>query len=185
MNPKITSEEEILETCRLIVSKEGMNALNMRHVAQMQGIALGSLYHYFPSKDVMITSAVESVWQDIFHLNEKNTHTDSFRSYVEWLYHCVRQSKKEYPNFSMSHSMSFASSAKKDARDTMQRCFSQIEENMQEALAVDTDIRTNAFTSTFTQKDFTAFVFATFFVSLVQGNDNSRTLLQVIDRCIY
>jgi AcrR family transcriptional regulator len=86
MNPKITSEEEILETCRLIVSKEGMNALNMRHVAEMQGIALGSLYHYFPSKDVNdVTSAVESVWLDIFAFKrEDHPHAAAASvSYVE------------------------------------------------------------------------------------------------------
>ena len=71
MNPKITSEEEILATCRQIVSKESLKALNMRHVADIQGVALGSLYHYFPSKEAMITAVVESVWLDIFQLNEK------------------------------------------------------------------------------------------------------------------
>lgn len=185
MNPKITSEEEILHTCREIVSKEGTDALNMRHIADVQGIALGSLYHYFPSKDAMITASVESVWQDIFHLREKPKEILPFTEYVKWIYACVRQSKIDYPNFSMSHSLGFASSAKKEARETMMRCFAQIKEGLATSLDHDSKILSSAFNASFTKDDFIEFVFSSFFVSMIQGKDNCHTLLQVIDRCIY
>lgn len=184
MNPKITSEEEILSTCRQIVSQESLKALNMRHVAEVQGIALGSLYHYFPSKEEMITSVVESVWLDIFHMQEDHT-SATFPAYVQWLYQCVKDSKKNYPNFSMAHSMSFASSAKPEAKATMMRCFTQLKQGLTQALENDKHVKKDAFNTHFTKKEFVDFVFSSFYVSLLQSTDNSRTLLQVIDRCIY
>lgn len=183
MNPKVTSEEEILQTCRDIVSEDGIQALNMRAIAERQGIALGSLYHYFPSKEMMITSAVESVWQDIFHLQEPSPAL-SFSEYVQWLYDCVAQSRKDYPNFSMSHSLSFASSNLKEARDTMIRCFSQIKQGLLESLEHDPSISSDVFTRSFSKNEFVDFVFSSFYVSLIQGKDNSAMLLQVIDRCL-
>jgi|LAHS01.1.fsa_nt_gb AcrR family transcriptional regulator len=185
MNPKVTSEEEILQTCREIVSKEGTDALNMRHIAEVQGIALGSLYHYFPSKDAMITASVESVWQDIFHLREETKKVLPFDEYVKWIYACVKQSRIDYPNFSMSHSLSFASSAKKEARETMMRCFDQIKNGLSNSLEHDSNVLPSAFSRTFTKNDFIEFVFSSFFVSMIQGKDNCRTVIQVIDRCIY
>lgn len=185
MNPKITSEEEIMATCRQIVSKESLKALNMRHVADVQGVALGSLYHYFPSKEAMITVVVESVWLDIFHLNQESHPMDSLQEYVEWMYHCVQESKKNYPNFSMAHSMSFASSAKPEAKATMMRCFSQLKKGLADALDNDKKVKKDAFSKSFTKQDFIDFVFSSFYVSLIQSSDNSRTLSQVIDRCIY
>lgn len=185
MNPKITSNEEIMATCRQIVSKEGIQALNMRHVAEVLGIASGSLYHYFPSKEEMITAVVESVWLDIFHLKEKNKCIDSFREYVRWLYQCVHEGRKNYPNFSIAHSMSFAASAKPEAKATMMQCFALIKHDMIQVLERDTAVNARAFTKSFTKTDFIDYIFSSFYVSLLQSNDNSGMLLQVIDRCIY
>lgn len=184
VNPKITSKEEILSTCRRIVSKESLNALSMRHVAEVQNIALGSLYHYFSSKEEMITAVVESVWLDIFHLQEDHFFA-SFPAYVTWLEQCVKDSKKEYPNFSMAHSMSFASSAKPEAKAAMMHCFAQLKQGMAQALDADYKIRKDAFDNKFTKNEFVDFVFSSFYVSLLQSTDNKQTLLQVIDRCIY
>ena len=48
MNKTVTSKEEILEVSRTIAAREGITAVNMRTVAAGCGIALGSLYNYFP-----------------------------------------------------------------------------------------------------------------------------------------
>ncbi|MCH3962621.1 MAG: TetR/AcrR family transcriptional regulator [Solobacterium sp.] len=185
MNPKITSEQKILETCREIVSEEGIQALNMRHIAECQGISLGSLYHYYPSKEAMLSAAVESVWQDIFALQRPMADTDSFISYIRWLYDRVKKSRIEYPNFSMAHSMSFAASSKQDARTAMNRCFEQIKHRMAQALAKDHKVNAGCFTKEFTKKDLIDFVFSSFFASLMEEKENSRILLQVIIKCIY
>ena len=54
MNTVITSKEAIMQVCRRIVAEKGMNALNMRLVADECGIALGTLYNYFADKDDLI-----------------------------------------------------------------------------------------------------------------------------------
>ena len=45
LNTVITSKEAIMQVCRRIVAEKGMNALNMRLVADECGIALGTLYN--------------------------------------------------------------------------------------------------------------------------------------------
>ena len=69
INKVVTSKEEILKACREIVSEEGISAISMRAVAQRCHIALGSLYYYFSGKDELILKTIESVWQDIFHMD--------------------------------------------------------------------------------------------------------------------
>lgn len=185
MNPKITSEQKILETCRQIVSEEGIQALNMRHIAEYQGISLGSLYHYYPSKEAMMSATVESVWLDIFALQRPMTCSGSFLSYIRWLYDRVKKSRIDYPNFSLAHSMSFAAASKQDAKNTMNRCFAQIKGRMAEALEKDRQVKAESFTKEFTKKDLIDFVFSSFFASLMDEKVNSRILLQVIKKCIY
>ena len=69
MNTAVTSREAILTVCRELVSRQGLDSLNMRSVARACQVALGSLYNYFPSKDDLLLATVESVWQDIFHMD--------------------------------------------------------------------------------------------------------------------
>lgn len=185
MNPKSTSTQEILTTCRTIVSLEGIDGLNMRRIANEVNIALGALYNYYPSKNALISAAVESIWQEIFHLNEPVYQTEKFSKYVEWMYDCVSISQTTYPHFSFTHSLLFSATNKHDAQETMHRCFQQLKDGMMYALNHDSSIMPNCFNSFFTKKDFIDFVFSSFFMSLSTHQDNRHILLQVINKCIY
>ncbi len=167
------------------MSEEGLSAVNMRRVAEKRGVALGSLYHYFPSKDEMLTAAVESVWQDIFHMDRSGPPSMPFPEYVQWLFSCVRAGAKEYPHFSLAHSVSFASSAKEEARQTMLRCFAHMKEGLAQALAADPNVRPAAFSAAFPREGFIDFVFSAFLAALAQGEEDCGVLTEVIRRSLY
>lgn len=59
-NPK----EEILKHAREIVLNEGSETLTMRKVSQLSGIAVGTLYNYFPTKRDLIIQLMENYWYD-------------------------------------------------------------------------------------------------------------------------
>lgn len=185
INISVTSREEILKTCRRIVSKEGLASLNMRHVAEECKVALGSLYHYFPSKDEMITATVESVWLDIFHMDQKCKTELPFPEYVRLMFESVRKSTDEYPDFFMAHSVSFANSAKSDAHRRMTGCFSHMKEAMEQVLEKDPGVRPSAFSDAFPKADFIDFVFSALLFSLVQEKENCDVLTEMIRRTIY
>lgn len=185
MNPAVTSKDEILSACRAIVSAEGLSALNMRRVADDCGVALGSLYHYFASKDEMMTAAVESVWQEIFHMDAAEPPALPFPAYVEWLFSCVREGAGAYPNFSLAHSVSFASTARAGARQTMTRCFSRMKEGLAQSLRRDPNVRPDAFSARFTQEALVDFVFSSFLLSLAQKQEHCDVLLELVRRAIY
>lgn len=181
----MTSRDEILATCREIVSNEGLSALSMRRVAQDCGVALGSLYHYFPSKDGMVTATVESIWHDIFHMDQQKTAPSSFPDYISWLFSCVRETTGKYPDFFVAHSMNFASSAKAEARSTMMRCFSHMEHGLLASLVADPDVSLSAFSDSFAREDFVGLVFSAFLSSLAKGDETCDVLTEVIRRVIY
>ncbi len=67
MNNAVISKDMILSASKQLVMEKGLYAINMRMVAERCGIAVGSVYNYFPSKTDLIAATVESVWQSIFH----------------------------------------------------------------------------------------------------------------------
>ena len=185
MNTVVTSKEAILKVCRELVSEQGLGALNMRSVAKACQVALGSLYNYFSGKDELVLATIESVWRDIFHM-EQDCQTDlPFPEYVEWIFKSVRNSTLKYPNFFTAHSLSFAGSGKNKARELMEGYFAHMKMGMIQSLHGDEAVRPDAFTPELTEEDLAAFVLTNILTLLVQQKESCDVLLAVIRRTIY
>ena len=63
--PKIIEnpEENILSAARRLVAEQGYAAVTMRAIAKECGIAVGTFYNYYPSKDAMLAVCLLHDWQ--------------------------------------------------------------------------------------------------------------------------
>lgn len=63
--PKIIENirEKLLEEARRQVFEEGYSALTIRSAASACGIGVGTVYNYFPSKDMLVASFMLEDWQ--------------------------------------------------------------------------------------------------------------------------
>lgn len=188
MNTIVTSKEAILKNCRKIISENGITSLNMRSVAKECGIALGSLYNYFPSKDDLVIAAIESVWQNIFKVDglcDQARPLPPFPEYVELIFQSARNGTCEYPHFFTAHSISIAGSGKSKAVETMNRCFAHIKMNMTKSLTHDLSVRKDAFENGLSRDSFIDFVLTNILTMLVMKNENCNVLTAVIRQTIY
>lgn len=66
--PKIIDNprEIILDQARDIVVNEGFGNLTIRRVSKNTGIAVGTIYNYFPTKDDLILQLMEDYWYSYF-----------------------------------------------------------------------------------------------------------------------
>ncbi|MCF0136396.1 MAG: TetR/AcrR family transcriptional regulator [Lachnospiraceae bacterium] len=64
--PKIilNLREQIISTGRVILQEEGYKALNMRRIADECQIAVGTVYNYFSSKEILSASVMLTDWQE-------------------------------------------------------------------------------------------------------------------------
>src|SRR5690606_7663264 len=49
----------IIEAARRILHEEGADAVTTRHIAERSGVAVGSLYQYFPNRDAILAVLAE------------------------------------------------------------------------------------------------------------------------------
>lgn len=91
--PKIIKdiENKILITAIQLFKKHGYNHVDMRMIAKENGIAVGTLYNYYPNKTQLYLKAFESSWKDTFHLLDQVTQSDHSANqkidlYIETLY---------------------------------------------------------------------------------------------------
>lgn len=71
MNRRVITTDKILEEALVLAKKEGVDKLSVRKLASACGIAIGSIYNYYPDKEALVTAMVEKFWTEIFAGQEK------------------------------------------------------------------------------------------------------------------
>lgn len=73
--PKIIENvrEKLLAEARLQVEELGYSQMTIRSVAKAAGVASGTVYNYFPSKEMMVASFMSEDWHRIMNDIKKDT----------------------------------------------------------------------------------------------------------------
>ncbi|MGN1389247.1 MAG: TetR/AcrR family transcriptional regulator [Bulleidia sp.] len=179
------SKEEILRHCREIVQHQGLSALNMRTVAEECGMGLGSLYYYFPSKNALVIATIESVWSDLFRLEDSQLEDSSFPEYVRSCFERLHQGVQKYPNFFTIHSVSVSEDGRSEARETMMRYMDRILSSFRAVLIRDPRVRKDAFDESFSMDDFLNYVLESMIELLLRGHADCNVLAEMICRTLY
>ncbi|MEG2698997.1 MAG: TetR/AcrR family transcriptional regulator [Ruthenibacterium sp.] len=185
MNTIVTSKEAILSKCRELATTKGLQAVNMRAVAKICNVSVGSVYNYFPSKADLIVATVQDVWQSIFHLERGCQQAAAFPEYVQQIFDNVQAGAAAYPDFFTAHSAGFAAAEKGKGRQMMASYFEHMEKGLLEALQNDAQINSAIFTEDFTRQNFAGFILTNLIALLMQHESTCTVLLEVIKRIIY
>lgn len=185
MNKTNISKEILLSTAKEIVAQSSIQTLNMREVAKRCGIAVGSIYNYFPSKEDFIIETIESIWQEIMQDLTNCSLSLSFTENILLLFNNIKKGCKKYPSFFQLHSISFNNLDKNKGRQAMHQYFNIIKALLLKSLEQDPDVRENVFCNKFTKPDFVDFVFSNILTLLMNEEPSCDFLLQIIKKIIY
>lgn len=185
MNKQVSSPEAILAQCRRLVMEKGLAAVNMRSVAAACGVALGSLYNYFPSKSALIAATVESVWTDIFYGSRQPQGFGGFLQAVAWVHESLLQGSRSYRGFFTLHTFSFASQDKPSARERMEHHTGLIRQRLMDALKEDKRLDASAFEAGFQAEDVVNLAFNEVIAAVIQQKGQISTLLGLLKRALY
>lgn len=185
MNTIITSRDAILTKSREIVMEKGISSINMRTVANTCGVAVGSIYNYFPSKADLISATVEDIWKDIFHMKGEALVSERFIDCLDWLFGSIQTGCLRYPNFFTLHSVSFASNDKTKGRMMMESYIRHMKQCLLNILLDDVTVRQDAFNEKLAAEDFVGMIFTLMLSTLLQGANDCKSILEMVSRCIY
>jgi AcrR family transcriptional regulator len=60
----------LMEATERVLAKEGYQAATTNRIAEVAGVSIGTLYHYFPTKEALIEALVHRMWADELALVE-------------------------------------------------------------------------------------------------------------------
>lgn len=184
MNKQITSAEDILSAARQILLEKGSDALNMRAVAARCGVAVGSIYNYFPSKGTLVGATIESVWSEIFHAFTVGHYT-SFVDAVAALLAALNDGEKRYPGFFSLHALSFAAGDKDEGRARMAQHFSMLHKKLVATLEEDDNVRAGVFQTDLTHDIFARYVLSLAISQQIHPGGSDAALLAIVRNALY
>ena len=103
MNPMATSKADILKISRDLIQQNGWAAVNIRAVAAACGVSVGCIYNYFGSKTELVSAAVESIWNDIFHRPEDEAVFQDTLSCIRWMSRQKEYGSQQIPGIFTHH----------------------------------------------------------------------------------
>lgn len=186
MNKSVTSKEELLAAAKHIVYQEGLDQLNIRRLAKECGIALGSVYNYFPSKSDLIFGVIEDFWMHMFHddlcaMNQPMSFPDFFEEVYEKL--CV--SLNEFETNLLKQLSLLSSDEKAKGRQFEEKYWEHMQKGFYHCLAQDRDIDSSLWTDVFTREQFSQFVFTNMMSMLRSGITDCTFFKEVLKRLLY
>ena len=181
----IISKEKILKESRDLVAEEGLDALSIRKLAKKCDLAVGTIYNYFSSKDDLMISTIESVWEDICRIEHYDQDADDFLKYLSDIFTHLGLVIEKYPNFFTIHSLSFQSQSIGKTKDSMATYIEKLRENLIYILDRDPNIKKDAFDDDFTKDDLVEFIISTSLCFIVDNNYNKDLLLKIVKKTLY
>ncbi|MGI5960105.1 MAG: TetR/AcrR family transcriptional regulator [Massiliimalia sp.] len=185
MNKTVTSKEEILAVSRQIVAQQGLQAINMRTVAAQCGVAVGSIYNYFPSKNDLIIATIEAVWKEITQGVTARSQNQGFLENTAALFETIKTGGEKYPSFLSLHAISLADGGKDKGKQTMNEYFHTIQQDMLYWLQTDSRIQPEFFSENCTPEDFVAFIFSNIMMLLARQEPSCDLLIKIIKKTLY
>lgn len=135
MNKSVTSREALLCAAKDIAYGQGLDQVNIRAVAARCGVAVGSIYNYFPTKSDLIAAVIEDFWRQAAHREHcAILPGEPFPAYVSRLYAELSADLRTFQSGFLAQMDALGSETREKGRELEARCFAHIQSGLASAL---------------------------------------------------
>lgn len=176
-----TLRDTLLELSRNIADKEGIDAVNIRAIAQKAGVATGTVYNYFANKDEILLALTEEYWMQTLDEMRMAISADSFCENLHKIFFFL----KERIERSTGRLMNSLGNVELMGQARMTSMQSVLETVIIQYMDQDAKIRKEIWSEAFTKKEFVHFLMMNLMMLLKTEAPDITFLEIVIKRIIY
>lgn len=176
-----TLRESLLLAAREIADTKGPEAVNIRAIAKMTGIASGTVYNYFSGKNDILLALTEGYWCETLEQMKCEISSESFLLQLEEIYEYLKEQIRQ----SAGKMMGSLGEARADGRKRMQTMQNEMNVLIVKYIDQDEMIRKDLWSSTFTKEAYAAFVTMNLMTLLEMKEENAGFLVEIVKRTLY
>ncbi len=184
MNKTNISKEKIIDICLANLEKEENFDLNIRKIAKLCNVSVGTIYNYFPNKTYIAISIVDRIWRDIFSsVFEDSDKEDYFKEMIISLCTNMNLSISKYNNFALLHKDIIGNND--IGKEKMQKFLKIIQKNLLLSLEKDKRIDSNIWNQNFSKNKLINFILNYLMSYLIIESNNLDFLITMIEKMLY
>lgn len=135
MNKAVTSREQLLEAAKTIAYGDGLSAVSIRAVATACGVAVGSIYNYFPTKADLIVAIIEDFWRSAIHMERcVPARGERFPAFVGRLYGDLARQLATFQSGFLAQVSALGAEERRKGRILEAACFDHMKRGLRTAL---------------------------------------------------
>lgn len=185
MKQDYSSKEEIFQKAKTIVYRDGLQNLSMRKLASECYLALGTLYHYYPSKEDLVVLIMEDFWNQNFNEFISETGSSDFISTFEKFYDLANKSYKMFEKSFAKKRVDGAKTLLLKGKAREEDFIKMLCDYLVKAALRDERVKKEVFDDKFTIDEFVSTVMNILLLSLVNNDNKKEFLTTLITKMMY
>lgn len=184
MNKSVTSREQLLSAAKEIAYSQGLDQVNIRAVASRCGVAVGSIYNYFPTKADLIAAVIEDFWRATAHRTFSPPGADEeFSRYIERLYAQLRTDLDAFQRGWLEQVSAMRLEVRQKGRELEAKCFEHLKQGIKKSL--DNDSRIIPGGPADEGEEFVDFVFGNIMLLLRSDKPDCAAFCRILRKLLY
>lgn len=186
MKKERTSQEALLSAALALARSEGVSAVSMRRVASACGVALGTVYHYYSSKEALLVAVMERFWQDAFHGGlSAGEEAPRFLSAFSSVWNRAASALRQFETSFLQQMYALDQRTRQQGKLRERQYFAHLEDNLTAILRADSKVSPDLWTPVFTPEQFVSLLMAAMLDQFRRGAFSPDFLLALIQTTIY
>lgn len=176
-----TLRETLLEYARHTVETDGPDAINIRDIAKQAGIATGTVYNYFQSKNDILMALTEEYWKTALADMRWEITTVSFCDQLKEIYEFLKR-RVDHPAGLLMNSLRSVETA---GQERMASAQSVLKGALIQRMEGDPAISEQVWSDSFTPEDYAGFILGNLMLALRSGQPDIGFFIEIVKRTIY
>lgn len=176
-----TLQESLLGIAREMANTNGPDSINIREIAKKAGIATGTVYNYFQSKDDILLALTEEYWKNTLLEMRKAITAESFYVQLNEIY--------EFLSHKIDHSagllMSSLGRVELVARERMKSMQQVLGRALIVRMEQDPGIRKDIWNDTFTKEKYAGFIIMNMMLLLQTRSSSISFFIEIVKKTLY
>lgn len=176
-----TLQAALLAHARTLMNEQGAEAINIRALAKLSGVSVGTVYNYFASKEDILLALTEEYWQVTLREMEGAIPNGSFLAQMEAIYAYLRDRMNDSARTLMS-SLGSVETAGQQRMHAMQQV---LRAAVIRRMSMDPAIPSGLWQNAFTQQAYADFVIMNLMMQLRADAPDIKFFLEIMNKTLY
>jgi AcrR family transcriptional regulator len=185
MKKEYTSRQALRAAALHIVETESLSAVSIRRVAEECGVASGTVYHYYPSKDELLADVLTEFWQRAFHGVFPTDSAGRFDRVFLRFFRAACGALGQFEAELLAQTEELPAPARHSGKLREMQILTHVRSELVRVLRADTDVDPAVWTDCFTPERFTALLVNEAVAALRRGDSDPAFLTELIARTLY